>query len=134
MTGCGCSKQFGGALHAPLQYMDTRYSMPSAYSAGGNQTLPSPDTLARPALAATMGGRRKKNQSRRKRKLKGGFFAPSIMSPVISNFSYIAPAVALASYRYIDQLKSRPGGMSMKSLGFVSRRSSRKTKRRSSKR
>ena len=117
--------------------MDTAYSMPAAWGPGSNLQMPSPDTLARPGLVATGGRRRrhsKKSKTQRRRKLKGGFFSPSIMSPVISNFSYVAPAVALASYRYIDQLKSRKGGLTMKSLGFGSRRASRKTKRRSSRR
>lgn len=134
MSGCACGKQFGGSFRAPLQYTNPSYSMPSAWSAGSNLQTPSQDTLARPALAAIGGRRRKKSQSHRRRKLRGGFFAPSIMSPVISNFGYVAPAVALASYRYIDQLKSRKGGLTMKSLGFGSRRASRKTRRRSSRR
>jgi hypothetical protein len=120
-------KQMGGAFRAPLQYTETAYSMPSAFSAGSDVNKPIPDTVARSFLPA-IGGRR------RRHKHSGGFFAPSIMSPVISNFGYIAPAVALASYRYMDQLKSRKGGLTMKSLGFAKRRGSRKTRRRSSRR
>lgn len=120
--------QHGGAFRGPLPYMDTSYSMPASWTAGVNRTMPEPPTMARPGLAAIGGSRR------RRRKHSGGFFAPSIMSPVISNFGYIAPAVALASYRYVDQLKSRKGGLTMKSLGFAKRRGSRKTRRRSSRR
>ncbi len=134
MSGCPCQagRQFGGAFKAPLQYTEPGYGMPSAWTAGSDLAKPVPDTLARPALAAT-GGHRRRGSTRRRRVHRGGFFAPSIMSPVISNFGYVAPAVALASYRYMDQLKSRRGGLTMKSLGLVKRRSSRKTRRRSSK-
>ena len=120
----------GGSFKAPLQYTEPSYSMPAAWSAGKDYTEPVGPNLARPALMAT-GGKRRKTRGRRQR---GGFFAPSIMSPVLSNFGYIAPAVALAGYRYMEQVKAPRGGLSMKSLGLVKRRGSRKTKRRSSKR
>lgn len=111
--------------------MDTSYSMPAAWGAGVNRAMPEPPTMARPGLAAIGGSRRR---SYRRRKHSGGFFTPSIMSPVLSNFGYIAPAVALAGYRYMEQAKYPRGGLSMKSLGLVKRRGSRKTRRRSSKR
>jgi hypothetical protein len=128
---CACGGvQRGGAFRGPLQYMDTSYSMPAAWTAGVNRAMPEPPTMARPGLAAMGGSRRR---SHRRRKHSGGFFAPSIMSPVLSNFGYIAPAIALAGYRYMEQVKSPRGGLSMKSLGLVKRRGSRKTRRRSSK-
>ena len=131
MSSCGCSKraQFGGSMRAPLQYTEPSYSMPAAWGAGKDYTAPVGPTLARPGIAAT-GGKRRNTRRRRQR---GGFFSPSIMSPVLSNFGYIAPAVALAGYRYMEQVKAPHGGLSMKSLGLVKRRGSRKTKRRSSK-
>ncbi len=127
---CACGKQRGGAFRGPLQYMDTSYSMPAAWTAGVNRAMPEPPTMARPGLAAIGGSRRR---TRHRRKHSGGFFAPSIMSPVLSNFGYIAPAVALAGYRYMEQVKSPRGGLTMKSLGLVKRRGSRKTRRRSNK-
>ncbi len=109
--------------------MDTSYSMPASWTAGVNRAMPEAPTLARPGLAATGGSRK----TRHRRKHSGGFFSPSIMSPVLSNFGYIAPAVALAGYRYMEQAKYPRGGLSLKSLGLVKRRGSRKTRRRSSK-
>lgn len=135
MSSCGCNKrlQMGGAFKAPLQYTEPSYSMPSAWVAGGNNTDPQGPTLARPALAATGGARRGgRGRTHRRRKHRGGFFAPSVMSPVLSNFGYIAPAVALAGYRYMEQVKGPRGGLSMKSLGLVKRRE-RTRRRRSSK-
>lgn len=116
---CPCAKQRGGAFRAPLQYMDTSYSMPADWTAGVNRAMPEPPTMARPGLAVT-GGRRKTRYRRRKHH--GGFFSPSVMSPVLSNFGYIAPAVALAGYRYMEQVKGPRGGLSMKSLGLAKRR------------
>jgi hypothetical protein len=127
--------QRGGAFRGPLQYMDTSYSMPASWTAGVNKAMPEPPTLARPGLVATGGRRRNRKthkQSHRRRKHHGGFFSPSVMSPVLSNFGYIAPAVALAGYRYMEQVKSPRGGLSMKSLGLVKRRAQTR-RRRSSK-
>ena len=104
--------------------MDTSYSMPASWTAGVNRAMPEPPTLARPGLAAMGGGGRGRGRGKthRRRKHHGGFFAPSVMSPVLSNFGYIAPAVALAGYRYMEQVKYPRGGLSMKSLGLVKRR------------
>ena len=124
--------QRGGAGYAPLQYVNPAYHMPAAWGPGENKSLPVPDMLARPALAANFaGGARRRSRSRmRRRTHKGGFFMPSIMSPVVANFGVVAPAIALAGYRYMDQAK----GLSKKALGFFPRmktgRSQRLTRRR----
>jgi hypothetical protein len=107
--------------------------MPAAWGPGENKSLPVPDLIARPALAATFAGGRRRRTGRsatrsmrsRRRTHKGGFFMPSIMSPVISNFGVVAPAVALAGYRYMDQAK----GLSKKALGFLPRLKTRRGRR-----
>lgn len=125
-------KQRGGAGYAPLQYVNPHYQMPAAWGPGENKSLPVPDLIARPALAATFAGGRRRKHSRRsathrrhRRTHKGGFFMPSIMSPVISNFGVVAPAVALAGYRYVDQAK----GLSKKAMGLLPGRRTRSVKR-----
>ena len=136
-------KQRGGAGYAPLQYVNPHYHMPAAWSAGENKALPVPDLIARPALAANFaggaravrglpqGGRfrgpsRKRSSHRKRRSTKRrthrGGFMPSIMSPVVANFGVVAPAVALAGYRYMDQAK----GLSKKAMGLLPGRRSRK--------
>ncbi len=115
-------KQHGGAGYAPLQYVNPHYYMPAAWTAGENKSLPVPDLIARPALTANFSGgarRRRSHRKRRstKRRTHRGGFMPSIMSPVVSNFGVVAPAVALASYRYFDQAK----GLSKKAMGLLPR-------------
>jgi hypothetical protein len=116
-------RQKGGAGYAPLQYVNPHYQMPAAWGPGENKSLPVPDLIARPALAANFAGGRRAGRSRTH---KGGFFMPSIMSPVISNFGVVAPAVALAGYRYLDQTK----GLSKKAMGLLPGRRTRRVKRR----
>ncbi len=111
----GTRKQRGGAGYAPLQYVNPHYQMPAAWGAGENKSLPVPDLIARPALAANFSGGARRRRSRRRRTHRGGFFMPSIMSPVVSNFGVVAPAVALAGYRYMDQVK----GLSKKAMGLL---------------
>ena len=110
-------KQRGGAGYAPLQYVNPHYHMPAAWNAGENKSLPVPDLIARPALAANFAGgaRAKRGRSRRRRTHRGGFFMPSIMSPVLANFGVVAPAVALTGYRYMNQAK----GLSKKAMGLL---------------
>lgn len=124
-------RQRGGAGYTPLQYVNPNYQMPAAWGPGENKSLPVPDLIARPALAANFagGGRKRKGTRRqlrspRKRSpaeshasLKGGFFMPSIMSPVVSNFGVVAPAIALAGYRYMNRAR----GLSKKALGLFPR-------------
>jgi hypothetical protein len=69
-----------------------------------------------PAIHARLiGGKRRKTRRAlkkarkaftKKQALRGGF-TPAIMGPVIDNFGYVAPAVALSAYRYYKQLTSR---------------------------
>ena len=121
-------KQRGGAGYAPLQYVNPHYHMPAAWNAGENKSLPVPDLIARPALAANFAGgarrgaRRGAKRSYRKRRSHRGGFMPSIMSPVVANFGVVAPAVALAGYRYMNQAK----GLSKKAMGLLPGRRSRK--------
>ncbi len=120
-------KQRGGAGYAPLQYVNPSYQMPAAWGPGENKSLPVPDLIARPALASNFaGGARRKRRASRRRTHKGGFFMPSIMSPVVANFGVVAPAVALAGYRYVDQAK----GLSRKALGLLPRLKTRRHSRR----
>ncbi len=109
-------RQRGGAGYTPLQYVNPNYQMPAAWGPGENKSLPVPDLIARPALAANFagGGKRRLGSSR---KLKGGFFMPSVMSPVVANFGVVAPAVALAGYRYMNRAR----GLSKKALGLLPR-------------
>ncbi len=117
-------RQRGGAGYAPLQYVNPHYQMPAAWGPGENKSLPVPDLIARPALAANFaGGARRRSRSRRSHR--GGFFMPSIMSPVVANFGVVAPAVALAGYRYMDRAK----GLSKKALGFLPRLKTRRARR-----
>jgi hypothetical protein len=43
---------------------------------------------------------------RRTRKLRGGF-SPSIMGPLIDSFHYIAPAVGLVAYKFLNEKRSK---------------------------
>jgi hypothetical protein len=58
-----------------------------------------------PAIHARLIGGSKKTRKIHKKKQKGGF-SPAIMGPLIDNFHYIAPAVGLVAYRYMNQIKS----------------------------
>ena len=93
----------GGAVHAPLSYVDSSYKEPSA-SAGSTVNVSEP-MLARPALNHT-GGARTRNRRKRctykknkdKRNKVGGFSA-SVMGSFIQNAKMLMPAAAINGYR-----------------------------------
>ena len=93
------SKQRGaGAVGAPLSYVDTKYSGPSA--SGGSDIQISEPGLVRPVLNPTGGKRRYKRSYKRRKSRKGGFY-PSVMGNFIGNASRLVPAVAITGYRMV---------------------------------
>jgi hypothetical protein len=91
----------GGAVHAPLSYVDSNYKEPSA-SAGSTVNVSEP-MLARPALNHTGGARTrrkrctyKKNKDKRN---KVGGFSASVMGSFIQNAKMLMPAAAISGYR-----------------------------------
>jgi hypothetical protein len=105
--GCPCNKQFGGASHAPLSYLNRSYQEPSASASSQINRLGSEPLLARPVLNAT-GGRRTRHKKRRRTttKRKGGFY-PSVMGSLINNGSRLLPAAGVQAYRMVRNYKSR---------------------------
>ena len=107
--GCPCNKsrQYGGASHAPLSYVNPSYQEPSGSPSSAQvNRLGSEPMLARPVLNAT-GGRRSKTRSKHKRRhtrRKGGFY-PSAMGSLIQNGSRLLPAAALQGYRMVRNYK-----------------------------
>jgi hypothetical protein len=119
----------GGAGNAPINYVNPQAFVQGA---GANPINMSYNGMvARPALnmiggscgcmQQQMGGRRASRKqngggcgcgglsprfltggARTLKKHRGGF-SPAIMGPVIDNFKFVAPAVALATYRYYNQ-------------------------------
>lgn len=92
----------GGAIHAPLSYVDPNYREPSA-SAGSTVNV-SQALLARPALNHTGGARKAKcSITRRKRctykKNKKGGFSPGVMGSFLQNAKMLLPAAAISGYR-----------------------------------
>jgi hypothetical protein len=88
----------GGAIHAPLSYVDTNYKEP--YASAGSTVNVSEPMLARPALNHT-GGARKAKRSKRctyKRNKKGGF-SPGVMGSFLQNAKMLLPAAAISGYR-----------------------------------
>jgi hypothetical protein len=98
----------GGAVHAPLSYVDSSYKEPSA-SAGSTVNVSEP-MLARPALNHT-GGARKRSKTSTKytkkyktkrctyKKNKVGGFSASVMGSFIQNAKMLMPAAAVSGYR-----------------------------------
>lgn len=100
----------GGAVHAPLSYVDSSYKEPSA-SAGSTVNVSEP-MLARPALNHTGGARKRSKRTRRStrtkkyktkrctyKKNKVGGFSASIMGSFIQNAKMLMPAAAISGYR-----------------------------------
>jgi hypothetical protein len=91
----------GGAVHAPLSYVDSSYKEPSA-SAGSTVNVSEP-MLARPALNHTGGARERTKKYKTKRctykRNKVGGFSASIMGSFIQNAKMLMPAAAISGYR-----------------------------------